>query len=201
MNKISVYIFRHGETDWNRQGLFQGHTDIPLNDAGKDQAKGLQGYIDQFLPEIILCSDLIRAKQTAYLSSQNLRAPILVDQNLREINIGMFEGVHRDEVKQRLGETEWNRWVSAKPEDLSFRFPSGESKQDVLDRSLGFLTNLLIKSDFKKVAVSTHGGVIKRIVHAIQNLSDDEVPIKNCCLYQLEFDKAHKKWSFIGLMN
>lgn len=202
MIKKSFYIFRHGETDWNAQGLFQGHTDIPLNAAGFAQANQLRNDLAQFQPQIIFCSDLTRALQTARTANSEYHLPLIVSHQLREINIGELEGVHRDQVKQTLGLEKWQKWVSSHAKDLDFQFPKGESKRDVLIRTLGYLSKVAEHFNYERIAVSTHGGVIKRIMHGIdEQLTDEQVPIKNCCLYEVEYAPHTNSWKFLGLKN
>lgn len=77
MSKTEIYIFRHGETDWNKERRFQGHTDIPLNQNGRQQASELALKIRKINPELILTSDLLRAKQTAEIVNDLLKVSII----------------------------------------------------------------------------------------------------------------------------
>ncbi|MFM8329434.1 MAG: histidine phosphatase family protein, partial [Actinomycetales bacterium] len=83
-----VVLWRHGQTDWNLANRFQGHSDIPLNQTGIDQARKAAPLLFGLRPSKIISSDLIRAKQTAQELANISRLPIHIDPGLRETNGG-----------------------------------------------------------------------------------------------------------------
>ena len=88
-----VVLVRHGATDWNADRRFQGHADIPLNDAGKTQAAAMAAHVARELsPTLIVSSDLTRAQQTAGILGQACGVTPAWDARLREINVGQWEG-------------------------------------------------------------------------------------------------------------
>src|SRR6476659_10216608 len=89
----TLILVRHGETDWNAAGRLQGHTDRPLNDYGRTQAKRLAEQLAGDGIAAIYASDLSRARETA----ESLGLPVLVDPDLREKNWGSWEGLTSDE--------------------------------------------------------------------------------------------------------
>jgi broad specificity phosphatase PhoE len=196
--KSQIFLFRHGQTDWNKEGRFQGHTDIPLNQTGEQEAEELRAYIEKIKPEFIVSSDLQRALNTAQIVNKSLNLKMEISSALRETDLGDAEGKVRTEVDRLFGIEAMSKWVSIHPGTLDFGFPKGESKQEVIDRVLAYIESIVINNSIAKLAVSTHGGVIKRICHYISEMPTEAVPIKNCCLYELEFSHAKKTWSFIS---
>lgn len=87
-----LYIMRHGKTDWNIQHKLQGRTDIPLNEEGRQMAKqAREDYLN--IPIVfVICSPLIRARETAELVLQGRNIPILYDDRLIEMGFGIYEG-------------------------------------------------------------------------------------------------------------
>lgn len=196
--KSNIYLFRHGQTDWNKEGRFQGHSDIPLNQAGIDEANELKTYVERLNPELIVSSDLQRALATARIVNSTMNLKIEVSQAIRETNLGEAEGQLRSDVDLTYGVEALVAWLSTDSETLDFGFPKGESKRQVITRVLSYLEAMLINNSIQKLAVSTHGGVIKRICHYISDMTTEQVPIKNCCLYELQFSHQNKKWSFVS---
>lgn len=90
--KKSFYYLRHGQTDWNVKGLAQGHSDIPLNEIGIQQALNSHTYFEQSNINIILHSPLVRAQQTAEIINQKLNCPIISIDELKECYLGSYEG-------------------------------------------------------------------------------------------------------------
>ena len=199
-NKIEFYIFRHGETDWNRDLIFQGHTDIPLNNTGKAQAAKLADQLLALCPEIILSSDLSRAQETARIANAKISVPILVSDQLRECNLGNAEGMHHDKVNETYGAEGRKRWDSVKPEDLSYGFPNGETKAENVRRLVAYLESFCrLQPHFKKIAVSTHGGCVRRLVHICKGAPEEPVPMPNCVLYKITYDAGTGVWAFGGM--
>ncbi len=202
MSSVNIYIFRHGETDWNRERRFQGHTDIPLNQKGRQQAMELKAHLALLNPELILSSDLSRALETAKIVSEGLFVPIQISESLREARLGAPEGQLREDIIKTYGEESWQKWLSVDPKDIDFSFPEGESKREQRDRALNFiLQELETRADLKSVAVSTHGGTLRRLVHHCESSPLEPIAIPNCSLYHLEFFRREKKWLYHGPLN
>lgn len=197
MSQIDFFIFRHGETDWNLQKKFQGHTDIPLNSSGLVQAQELALAFQDYPLDLLVTSDLIRAKSTADAVRGVSPAPLHIDARLRECGLGEAEGLYRDEVLVKYGHEMMERWFSVSSEDLDFRFPGGESRGEHLSRMRDCLEEFAWKHPFaKRIGVSTHGGSLRRLVHASENAPQDPVPIPNCSLYVLSFELSSRLWRF-----
>lgn len=192
---VEFLFFRHGETDWNKAQFFQGHTDIPLNLTGQNQARLMGEKIQHWKPDIVLSSDLTRACQTAEGAQAYWQAPIIFSDKLREMNLGKAEGLHRDEVMKLIG-SDWTRWVSPSEDDEHFGFPGGETKGETRQRVLKYIEDFVKKNPhYKRIAVSTHGGVLKRVTHGLQGVPQGGVAIPNCVTYRLNYKS--EGWEFI----
>src|SRR5213078_2372373 len=98
----TLLLVRHGETDWNAAGRLQGHTDRPLSDYGREQARRLADELSSEGVDAIYTSDLARARETAEIVAERLHLPVVLDPDLREKNWGTWEGltsVERDRVE------------------------------------------------------------------------------------------------------
>jgi broad specificity phosphatase PhoE len=199
MASVSIYIFRHGETDWNAERRFQGHTDIPLNEKGREQAKQLGEVLKTLQLEVILSSDLSRAHDTAKIAAAGLNIPIEITKHLREAYLGDPEGKLRDEIIRFYGEEQWQKWLSGRPEDLDFSFPRGETKREHLARVLNSLTDFLNRNPrHKKIGVSSHGGTLKRFLHFCEGAPAESIPTPNCCIYKVEHLALENRWIYQG---
>lgn len=195
---VQLFVFRHGETDWNLNKKFQGHTNIPLNQKGRDQAQCLKEKFSEISLDVCLCSDLDRAVETGRIAMGEKSVPFLFSPSLRETHLGDVEGMSQFEIAAKYGEEVLTRWRSVKPEDNEMGFANGETKVAHLKRIKDFVEDSLLSNpQFKKVAVSTHGGSLVRLVHATVNAPEQVIVIPNCCLYELSFDRKERTWKYV----
>lgn len=113
----SFYFLRHGQTDWNLQGRFQGHSDIPLNPRGLEQAHAAARLLENCSIDVIITSPLVRALKTAAIIAEALDKPLFVDSGLKERHFGSFEGLVVNDVKRQLGVAPTERLVKQLPPD------------------------------------------------------------------------------------
>jgi probable phosphoglycerate mutase len=92
LRRVPFWYLRHGETDWNAQGLSQGNVDIPLNPTGLAQARSAAGRLRNRGIATIVSSPLSRARVTAEIASEALSLPVQIDDDLREVRFGVQEG-------------------------------------------------------------------------------------------------------------
>ena len=158
-----VLLIRHGETEWNRAERWQGHADIPLADEGLAQARALASYLSDAARDssrapirAIYASDLLRASQTADVLARALAIESRVDAGWREIDVGRWTGLRRDEIRFRFGD-EWSRIAAG--EDLPRG--GGETFAAFSARIVAALDRLRDRHPGETVAVATHGGVIR----------------------------------------
>lgn len=96
-----IWLVRHGQTDWNLNGIYQGQSDVPLNETGVTQARELAASLVNTRFDAIYASDLVRARRTAEIIAEVVRLPVSTDPRLREINQGVWEGQSIQSVLER----------------------------------------------------------------------------------------------------
>jgi probable phosphoglycerate mutase len=164
----TFYIIRHGQTDWNLQGRWQGKADIPLNEAGRAQARSLAGHLDRrrICFDAIYSSDLLRAWETATLIADRLNVEPTPLPALREIDVGAWSGLTRDEVVARFHDL-WERLHSG--EDVP-RGGNGETFGQLYDRVVGAVERLIREQPGQTIALVTHGGPARALLlHAARD--------------------------------
>ena len=187
----TLYAFRHGETDWNRDNRLQGSTDIPLNETGRKQAERLRKFFDKNPVEVVVSSDLTRAVDTAKIAMGGKNVPFVIEPRLRETRLGDAEGLTHEQVIERLGADVWEGWRSSHQSQGDFRFPGGgESKGEHLARMLEALTEFVAKTPCSRIAVSTHGGALRRLIHHWRPELTEPFMVGNCVLFEIKFEKG-----------
>jgi len=148
-----LILLRHGMTDWNRDGRLQGQSDPPLNEVGREQALRAAGLIAPSNARAIYSSDLERALATASIVAERLKVPIHIDQRLREIHQGEWEGLLVEEVQRRFPEA----WAAREREPLTFPIPGGETVADVAARMRAVADEIAAHHPSQTVVVVGHG--------------------------------------------
>ena len=160
---MKLYISRHGQTPWNVEDLICGRTDVPLTEVGQQQALRLaESALDKGI-DVILCSPMLRARQTAQAVSDAIGVSIQIDERLIEMDFGTFEGT------SRFGEE--FQWIRAQ---MSTRFPGGESGFDVAYRVYSLLYEIKEKYADKTVLLVCHNCVSRAVRSFLMNLSTEE---------------------------
>jgi 2,3-bisphosphoglycerate-dependent phosphoglycerate mutase len=182
-----LILIRHGETDWNVQGRFQGQIDVPLNALGQRQAVRTAERLAQERVDVFYCSDLLRTRQTAEPAALKLKLATSPDVGLREQHFGILEGLSFDEVQAQYPHhlTEWLR------HDPDYAPPEGESVRAFHARAVGAVQALARLHAGQTLAVVTHGGVLDmlyRTVHGLPLNGPRDCPIPNAGLNRLRVD-------------
>lgn len=198
--KKSLYIFRHGETDWNKAKRFQGHSDIDLNDLGRAQAEALQRLLKRLNPQIIFSSDLSRAVNTAKIAAALIDVKILTTPDLREANLGDMEGMLRDDIVAKYGEGFIEQWFD--PNHTDFTFPGGESKTSHLERLIRTIEEYMSQHpEYERYGISTHGGSVHRLIHHCSNAPKERLFVTNGTLYEIEVNVVSGEWLYKGQLS
>ncbi len=154
--KRLVFI-RPGETDWNKLGRWQGWVSIPLNELGERQARALASFIRNIGMSALYTSDLRRALKTAECLAEQLSFLPIPDERLRERNIGLWQGLTRDEI-----EAWYPADYAAMLADVDgFRVDCGESRSDVRLRVRAALADILKREAGETVGILSHTTAIK----------------------------------------
>lgn len=188
MEKVNLIAFRHGQTDWNLQQKFQGHSDIPLNETGRSQAVELSKALSSERLDVILSSDLSRAIETASIVNTIHNAPLFTSDNLRECNLGTLEGMVVSEVLKIIGEERYNAWFTPAAPEIDFSFPGGESKSSMMRRLKSHLReHILANPHHRNLGISTHAGVVRELLFHSTNGPTGKTVVKNCGIYRFSY--------------
>lgn len=164
----TLYIVRHGETDWNKMGKYQGITDIPLNENGLNQAKACGNALKDVTFDRILSSDLSRALVTAETIRGDRTTSITVDKRLRELNFGDWEAMLFSDIEAR-----WPGLIDEmylRPHLV--KVPNGESFKDLQDRAWAGLEEFLNFNDEEEtLLIACHGGTIRTLLCKLLDIS------------------------------
>ena len=193
MNRV-FYIFRHGETDWNRERRCQGHTNTPLNENGLRQAELLAQKMLDFPLEIVVSSDLSRALKTGTAVATKKSIPLIIDPRLREVSYGQAEGLLYEEAIESYGAHLWQRFQTFNKENDHICFPGGETRLKARERFHAVLVELIETTTHQHIGISTHGGALRNILHSFLPDNFNQLPIPNCVVYKCEFFSAEKKF-------
>lgn len=193
MNRV-FYIFRHGETDWNVERRCQGHTNIPLNSNGLEQAMDLAARLEHVHLDVIVSSDLERALVTGRTVAEKKSIPLIVDSRLRETYFGEAEGMLFEEAIQTFGPEVWEKLMNFKSEFDHTGFPGGETRKAARDRIIETLIHLIETTNHQSIGISTHGAALRNTLHAFLPEDHPTIAIPNCVLYRLFYNYEEKKF-------
>ena len=185
----TLYLVRHGQTDNNLHGSFNGcQTDQPLNETGKKQAYALRDAFADKPLDAIYSSPLVRAVMTAEGVRGTRDMPIHTVYDLREMDMGILDGVTFEKTKRDYAEV-WHNWQKD-PEKL--RMPDGESFMEAQERAFAALLDILHRERGRAVAVVAHGTLISLLTAKLFGLpliQRRRVPyLPNVGYHELSFD-------------
>ena len=165
---MKFYFARHGQTDWNTLRKVQGTTDIPLNENGEAIAiETGQGMKDIHF-DMIFTSPLKRAYRTAELVRGDREIPLYIDERLREICFGDYEGLISKSEGYSIPDPDF-KFFFLKPECYQTP-PNAESLDSLLNRTGEFLEELKTREDLKDktILISTHGAAVRALLNNIE---------------------------------
>jgi broad specificity phosphatase PhoE len=166
-----LFLIRHGETDWNVEGRYQGQADPPLNDRGLRQAHELGDKLASVNLDLLYTSPLLRSEQTAQIISRKLAIPFYKDERLMEINQGKWQTRLRSEIEALYPDL-FRRWET---EPWEVTPPGGESLEQVGQRVFAAIDELLQKHSGKRIGIVSHRIPIALIKMRFQDLDPDVV--------------------------
>lgn len=167
-NYCTIYLVRHGETDWNKKGLIQGHTDIPLNSEGINQAGILKDKLNHITFDEVYSSDLSRSKKTAEIIALEHKLIVQTTKVLRERRYGSFEGKSFKELKKVMAGVEPDKVVT--------------------QRLITFLREVSVANPNKKILVVSHGGAMRMVLDQLTGKEYGRGSIDNTAYVEIESD-------------
>jgi broad specificity phosphatase PhoE len=162
----TVLFVRHGETDWNLERRVQGHTNRPLNNSGREQARELAARLAGERFDAVYSSDLSRARETARIIAGERGLEVTTLPELRERHFGTWEGLTDDEVLARFPEARHRPWGDA------------ETQEEMSARVLEALRLIADAHPRGRVLVVGHGGPMRALLRHCGTSADG--PIANC---------------------
>lgn len=164
MPRTQLILIRHSESVWNLEGKFQGHRDSPLTKTGIAQARAVAQRLSSVSFAALYSSDLGRAHNTSKIIAESCSCHTIVDERLRERNLGIFEGLSREEL-QSVYPDEYRSYKNAGPD---YVIPNGESARQRFARIVQCLEELAEKHYGETIVVVSHGGVLESLFrHAV----------------------------------
>lgn len=176
-------LIRHGQTDWNLEGRYQGQSDAPLNETGRAQARALGEQLQGQSFAAIYTSDLSRARETAEIVAGYLNLPVAVDVRLREIHQGEWEGQLVDNIRKRYA----GLWKKRTVDPASVRPPGGETVGEVAIRAQVALDDIARLHPTADVLIASHGLTLATILCKVR-----DIPVGKA--YEVIPENAHPIW-------
>ncbi|MFF2015849.1 histidine phosphatase family protein [Paenibacillus sp. NPDC058177] len=161
MTETTLYLTRHGQTEWNLQGRMQGHQDSPLTITGKEQAKWLQERLQKVPFEAIYSSTSPRAISTAHIIQGDRPGELRTKAELREINMGLWEGQFIEDIQEKDAEQFHSFWEAPHLYQPSGK---GESYAALLERVIPAVEDIMGRHTGGNVLLVTHRITLKVIM-------------------------------------
>lgn len=181
----SFVCLRHGATDWNRQGLFQGHTDNPLNDLGIAQAQEAAEKLRALEFAQIVSSPLLRAVQTAEIIANAAAKTVTVDRGLIELDFGSFEGKRVRDLMVQHGKNNAQGLVDMLPAD-------SEPWADCASRAMRAVGQWLDRHPEGEILFVCHDAVMQSMAQTMTGSF-----FKNGHGRPFRFTRAENAWSVV----
>jgi broad specificity phosphatase PhoE len=163
----TLVVWRHGETDHNASGIWQGQLDTSLSDTGREQARIAAGVLAAYQPSAIISSDLERAADTARALASLVGLPVRYDERLREIHAGLWQGMTAGDVAEQFPAEQAALLAG---EDIQ-RGVHGESMAQVAERTRAAVDELLVElAPGECGVVATHGVAARTVVASLVGL-------------------------------
>ena len=166
---MRIYLARHGETQWNVERRMQGWGDSALTDLGQSQARIHGKLLNRERVSRIFASDLGRVRQTLALIREHCEADLRFDANLRECNMGQWEGQRVEDIQQEW-HVEYGRW---RQDSERFSPPDGESINEMKLRVAQVLDDVSDDTN-SRVAFVTHGITTRVLLDLLIGLTDQQ---------------------------
>lgn len=199
-----IYLMRHGETDWNKRGCFQGQIDVPLNDYGRELARITSEALKDVKFEAAFCSPLIRAVETAEImlegrevpeGNRHRKVPLMIDDRLKEFDFGAGDGSNI--AQMRSDPTESLYYLLNDPKHY-VPPEGGETLEEVYKRSSSFMEERIrpLEQQYETILIVAHGVMNRSIINPIADIPVEDfwsIQMRNCTvsILSLQDGKFH----------
>lgn len=193
----TIYMVRHGETEWNAAHRMQGWTDIPLNERGREQTLYVAKKFENIPLDVIYTSPLQRAVVTAEAIRGKRDIPIIEERGIKEINLGKWDGHTPDEMDV-LYPGQYDIWRNTPGE---VHVEGGETFKGLQERAWKAFLSIIGKNEGKTILLVSHMGCLSTILFKIAGYPLNDLwkhPIGNCALCEVEVsggDMEIVKWA------
>lgn len=195
MKNCTIYLVRHGETDWNREGRWQGHTDIPLNDQGRAQAKMSKAVFSSLSFDAIYSSDLNRTRETAEIIGEGRSQAVECYSDFREVSCKPLEGKQFNDLPVEMREAIKKSRNLPAPHYFSHKWhPLVESQKECFQRVTQCLIRQISLAGASSLLVVTHGGIIRFILDHFHFEPGKTWKVQNCGYVQLSYSNSTFKF-------
>jgi len=167
---MEILLTRHGQTEWNLLKKVQGKADIELNEKGIKQAEETRDYLKNEKINLILCSPLKRAMQTAEIINQGRNIKMIIDERISERDFGEFEGMPNTEF-------DFNAFWSYKQ---NLKYSKAENIRDFFGRVYSFLDSIKNEYAGKRILIVSHGGISIPVKCYFDGIPDAETLLPLC---------------------
>ena len=185
-----VFVVRHGETDYNRNGKLQGRgINAPLNELGREQARAVAEYFKDTELDYMATSSLLRAKQTAKPLAEMKKIEPETFPELDEIDFGIYEGEHAEGLGEKLTSIH-KKWRNG---DLEHAAPEGEHPKEVFGRADGKIAEILSNTVHNTLLFVVHGRLIRILMSEWLGLGlhrMDDVEHANGAIYEMLWENG-----------
>lgn len=152
MAHMQLIVIRHGQTEWNATGRWQGQADPPLNDVGRAQARQTAIELQSKKIDGLISSDLWRARETAEIIAEVIGQKVILEPRLREVDLGEWQGLYSDDIRARWPE-QMRLWIES---PLTARPPHGESIRELADRVLAAARDIAARYPDQAIGIAAH---------------------------------------------
>ncbi len=190
-----IILIRHGETEWNLSGRWQGHADSALTHRGIAQAEALANRMGKETVDFIYVSDLGRAQHTARLVGSVANWEFTLMPELRERDLGVLEGLTTDEMLLSQSQV----YKSFREDGPGYQPPGGESFKQFVERCTLAIEKLAQLHQGKKIVAVTHGGVLGAIFRYVLDIPlgvERNFTLLNCSVNRIK--KSQEKWNLVS---
>jgi broad specificity phosphatase PhoE len=193
----TIYLIRHGQTDWNKKKIFRGRADVPLNERGREEARALSRHLESARATACYASPLSRAVETAEIVAAPHSLSVRLDEGLTDMDYGKWQGLPDADAARRF--PEMHRQWHETPHRV--KFPGGESLAMVKKRAMNSLSRIVSSHPETTIFVAVHRVVCKVVICASLGLPNSafwRIRQDNCAFNVIEFSENS---STVVLMN